>query len=73
MRYAAAFCVERNRREAFRLYLAEAARCVSESCARYAGGPYLTVKWADVINPKPTEARTPEEVVGHMKKVLGAG
>lgn len=43
---------------------------ISESTARYAGGPYLAAKWADILNPPKEETRTPEEVVEHMKKRL---
>lgn len=43
---------------------------ISESCARYAGGPYMPVKWDDFINPKPQETRTPDEVKNYMLKKL---
>lgn len=43
--------------------MAETMRCISESAAKFAGGPYMTAKWANIINPKPVETRTPEQVI----------
>lgn len=55
---------------AWKLYAAETLRFISESSARYAGGPYMPVKWSDILNPPPAETRTPEEVVSYMKTRL---
>lgn len=43
---------------------------ISESTAKYVDGPYLAVKWADILNPPKEETRTPEEVVEHIKNQL---
>jgi len=43
---------------------------VSESTARFAGGPYITAKWADIVNPQPEETRTAEEVIDHVLQGL---
>lgn len=43
---------------------------ISESTAKYAGGPYMNVKWADAINPKPAEKRTGKEVIDSILKKL---
>lgn len=59
----------------WRLYVAECVRMVTESTAKYAGGPYMTAKWADIVNPKPVETRTPEQVIeqvmNRLKEVSG--
>lgn len=64
-------------KSAWDLYIAETLRCISESTAKYAGGPYLTAKWGDIINPKPVETRTPEQVIeqvmARLKEVSGNG
>ncbi len=63
--------------EVWRLYVAETLRCISESTAKFAGGPYMTAKWADIIDPKPIETRTPEQVIdrvlGRLKEVNSNG
>lgn len=55
--------------------MAEGVRMITESTAKYAGGPYMTVKWADIINPKPVETLTPEQVIdqvmARLKEVSG--
>ena len=57
--------------------MAEGVRMISESTAKFAGGPYMTVKWADIIDPKPAETRTPEQVIDHvlgrLKEVSAGG
>lgn len=58
--------------EAWKLYVAETLRCISESTAKFAGGPYMTAKWDYIIHPKPTETRTPEQVVDHVLKRLAS-
>lgn len=62
--------------KAYQLYVAETLRCMSESVAMFAGGPYMPTKWADIIDPKPEETRTPEQVIdqvmGRLKEVGGA-
>lgn len=52
--------------DAWKLFVAEGVRMISESSAKYAGGPYMALKWADVLNPKPVETRTPEQVIDHV-------
>ena len=54
---------------AWPLYVAETLRCISESAAKL-GGPYMQAKWADILNPKPEETRSPEEVIRHVKDRL---
>lgn len=63
--------------EAYRLYVAETLRCISESTAKFAGGQYMTAKWDDIINPKPVETRTEEQIIEQvmtrLKEVSGNG
>lgn len=58
--------------DAWRLYVAESVRMVSESTAKFAGGSYMTAKWADIVNPKPVETRTPEQVIEQVMQRLTA-
>lgn len=57
--------------KAYRLYIAETLRCISESSAQK-GGPYVTAKWADIIDPQPEDTRKPEDVKKHMLEKLQA-
>lgn len=44
---------------------------VTESEAGFARGPYMKIRWADLIKPQKVETRTGEEIIGHMKNVIG--
>lgn len=54
----------------WRQYMAEAARCMSESTARLAGGKYLKARWGAPQERKPPE-KTPEEIA--LRIVRNAG
>lgn len=58
--------------DAWKMYMAEGVRMITENTAKYAGGPYITIKWADIINPKPVEIRTPEQVIHQIMTRLKA-
>lgn len=45
-------------------------RLIGENTAKYGGGSYLKKRWFDIINPKPEETRTADEIIEHMKKKL---
>ncbi len=62
---------EINERDAWRLYMAESMRLISESTAKFAGGPYMTAKWADIINLKDEKQREPGEIAAEVIKNAG--
>ena len=45
---------------------AECLRIISENTAKMGGGSYITVKLADIINPKPVDNRTGEEIAADI-------
>ncbi len=51
---------------AWQLFIAEGVRLISENTAKNVGGSYLTAKWADIVDPKPADTRTPEQIVDHV-------
>lgn len=61
--------IERQSEElAFRVYLTNCAKILTENTAKSAGGSYLTKSYLDIINPLPPETRTPEQV---KQQILG--
>jgi hypothetical protein len=61
--------IERQSEElAFRVYLTNCAKILTENTAKSAGGSYLTKSYLDIINPPPPETRTPEQV---KQQILG--
>ena len=56
---------------AYRIYIADCLRIISENTAKIGGGSYLTAKLADIINPKPVDNRTGEEIAADIIKQAG--
>ena len=71
MRYAMARYQSQQRDLAYRIYIADCLRILSENTAKVGGGSYITAKFADIINPKPVEKRTGEEIAADIIKQAG--
>lgn len=52
--------------ELFRIYMARCARMITENTAKLSGGGYLKVDYEDIIDPKPQDKRTAEEIVADV-------
>ncbi len=63
---------QRMREEVYRHYVAEALRVVGENTARLlpSDGTYLKVRYAELIDPKPADPRTGEQIVDGIKSKL---
>ena len=71
MRYAVARYQSQQRDLAYRIYVAECLRIISENTAKMGGGSYITAKFPDIINPKPVYNRTGEEIAADIIKMAG--
>lgn len=59
--------VKRQQEEsAFRIYTAECLRTMTENTAKFAGGSFVQAKYSDLINPKPQDNRTCEEITADI-------
>ncbi len=70
MRYVMARYLDNQREVAYRIYITDALRIISENTAKYGGGGYIKARYADIIHPKPEDNRTHEEVVAHIRGKL---
>ena len=63
---------QRMREEVYRHYVAEARRGVGANPARRlpSDGTYLKVRYAELIDPKPADPRTGEQIVDGIKSKL---
>lgn len=43
---------------------------MTENTAKMGGGSYMTAKLDDILNPKPIETRTSEEIIDKMKNKM---
>ena len=66
MRYAMARYQSQQRDLAYRIYVSDCLRIISENTAKICGGSYITAKLADIINPKPVDDRTGEEIAADI-------
>ena len=71
MRYAMARYQSQQRDLAYRIYVCDCLRIISENTAKMGGGSYITAKLSDIINPKPADNRTGEEIAADIIKRAG--
>ena len=73
--YVKDFCISLFQKEqedkAVKIYYAECLRIITENTAKMGGGSYITAKLSDIINPKPVEKRTGEEIAADIIKRAG--
>ena len=62
---------EREKTEAYRIYVTDALRVVAENTARFASGNYIKARYADIIEPKKQDNRTGDEIVADIIKRAG--
>ena len=55
----------------FRDYIANGIQMISENTARKAGDRYLSVSYREIINPKPADNRTGDEIVEDIIRRAG--
>ena len=71
MRYAIARYQSQQRDLAYRIYVSNCLRIISENTAKMGGGSYVTADFTDIINPKPVDNRTGEEIAADIIKKAG--
>lgn len=64
--------VKRQQEEsAFHIYTTECLRTMTENTAKFAGGSFVQAKYSDLIDPKPQDNRTCEEITAEVVKRCG--
>lgn len=71
MRYVVARYQLQQRDLAYRIYVAECLRMISENAASGGGRSYMAVKFEDIINQKHVDNRTGEEIAADIIKRAG--
>lgn len=57
--------------EAYKSYIAECLRMVSENTAKFAGGRYMSMSFDEMLRPKPKDTRTGDEIAAEVIKKAG--
>ena len=71
MRYAMSRYQSQVRELAYRIYVTDCLRIISENTAKMGGGSYITAKFSDIINHKHADNRTGEEIAADIIKRAG--
>ena len=65
------FCISLFKQEqeekATKIYYAECLRIIGENTARSCGGSYIQAKLVDVLDPKPVDNRSANEIIEGIK------
>lgn len=72
MRYVTARYNQQRRDLAYRIYLTDGLKSISENLSRVCGGSYLNARLVDLIDDnKPIDKRTGDEVAADVIKAAG--
>ena len=66
-----AFLQRQRKQEELTFYVTDALMYISQNTANVAGGKALQKRFYDVINAKPEETRTAQDIINNIKKKLG--
>ena len=73
MRYCLAKREEYLTSKAYRIYMTDAVRILTENTARAFQGKYLEERWIDRVSPRKEDNRTAEDIKQHMLEGLNGG
>lgn len=72
--YATDLCISLFQKEqeekAVKIYYAECLRLIGENTAKFAGGSYIEAKLQDILDPKPIDNRTADDIIDGIRKKL---
>ena len=71
MRYATARFNQHQRDLAYRIYVADCLRMATENTAKMSQGSYTAARFYDIINPKPEDNRSGNEIAADIIKRAG--
>lgn len=72
--YAKETCISLFQKEqeekAVKIYYGECLRVITENTAKFGGGSYIQAKLQDILEPKPVDKRTAEDIIDGIRKKL---
>ena len=71
MRYATARFNQHQRDLAYRIYVTDCLRMAAENTAKMSQGAYTAARFYDIINPKPVDNRSGNEIAADIIKRAG--
>ena len=71
MRYAIARYRSQRRDLAYRIYVSDALRIITENTAKFAGGSFVKARYAELIKPQHKDDRSAEDIAAEI--IIKAG
>lgn len=62
MRYVITRYQSQQRDLAYRIYVSDCLRIITENTAKFGGGSYMELHFTELINPKPKDTRSGNEI-----------
>lgn len=59
-----------NREKALQIYVTDALKHIAENTAKFCGGPYMQIRFADLLEP-PKPLPKSEEIIRKIQKKMG--
>jgi hypothetical protein len=59
-----------QKEKAIKMYYAECLRIITENTAKLCEGSFINVKLVDILNPKPQETRTADDIINGIKNKI---
>lgn len=60
-----------GKEQSYRVYVTSTLKMIAESVSKYGGGSYPMQTWAEIIEPKPVDTRTGNEIVADIISKAG--
>nr|DAI29740.1 MAG TPA: hypothetical protein [Caudoviricetes sp.] len=54
-------------------YITDSLKIIAENIANIGGGKTMSARYTDIINPKPVDDRTADEIISSIKNKLKGG
>lgn len=61
---------EKRQNDAYRIYTAEALKNINQILAENMTGSYMKGSYMDMLNPKPAETRSAEQIIDDIRRGL---
>ena len=61
---------EKRQNDAYKIYSAEAMKNINRILAENMAGSYMKVSYMDMLNPKPAETRSAEQIIDDIRRGL---
>ena len=60
-----------TRDSVFKVYVSDCLRIITENTAKYAGGSFMKMRYSDLIESKPKQEKSAEEIIDDVVKKAG--